>query len=457
MSSRLSDNSIIARKSTREEGYGERTDSDEYEEREAVRKVDLHILPMVFLYYLFSFLDRSNIGNGRLYGLEKDLGMRGNQFQTASSLFFVTYVASEIPSTIWLRTLRPARFINAIAVAWGIIATLTGLTQNYGGFIVCRLLLGAAEGPLFPCLVVYMISFYTRQELAVRFGYLISGAAMAGAVGGLIAYGVGYMDKLHEMRAWRWLLILEGLPSICLGVFGWFFLADGPESAWYLTPAQRGIVVRRRVRDQREASTASAQSLNKADIIAAFKDWKVWAFCVENFGGDIQLFSYSIFLPTIIQSINPDWSTLVVQALTVPCFVWCTVVYFAAAFVSDRIQHRASFILFGFTMSIIGHIMLIAGKSVAVLYLACYVIATGLFILGIALAWLPSNLPRYGKRSAGVAMQIALGNSAGIPAPYVRIFQLCIIYECAYKYSYILAPMGHASYWDMLSLLHSLG
>ena len=339
-----------------------------------------------------------------------------------------------------MKKLRPARFISGIAILWGVIASLTGLTQNYGSLIACRLLLGLAEGPLFPCLIVYLTFFYTRKELAVRIGWLVAGAALAGAVGGLLAYVIGYMDGLHGLRAWRWygfhllprqgkgesssrmyrLLIIEGIPSVCFGVFGWFFLADGPQSAWYLSQAERDLLIHRGTRDQREASTPSAQILQRSDVVAAFKDWKIWAFCLLNFPGDIQLFSYSIFLPTIIKAINPAWSTLNVQALTIPCFVWSMLMYFVAAFISDAIQHRAVFGILGCLMSIIGHAMLIAGKGVAVPYIGCYFIATGIFIVsGIALAWLPSNLPRYGKRATGVGMQLMLGNSAGIAAPYV--------------------------------------
>ena len=112
--------------------------------------------------------------------------------------------ACEVPSTIYLKKLRPARFISGIAILWGIIASLTGLTQNYGSLIACRLLLGLAEGPLFPCMILYLTFFYTRKELAVRFGYLIIGAAVAGAVGGLLAYAIGYMDGVRNLRAWRW-------------------------------------------------------------------------------------------------------------------------------------------------------------------------------------------------------------------------------------------------------------
>lgn len=87
---------------------------------------------------------------------------------------------------------------------WGVIASLTGLVQNYSGLIACRLLLGLVEGPLFPCLILYMTLFYTRKEIAVRFGFLVSGVALAGAVGGLLAYAIGHLDGLQSLRAWRW-------------------------------------------------------------------------------------------------------------------------------------------------------------------------------------------------------------------------------------------------------------
>ena len=167
---------------------------DHVSERKLVRKLDLHIVPVVMLLYLLSFLDRVNIGNARLYGMEKDLGLKGNEYQTAVSLLFVTYILSELPSNLVLKRFRPSRWISFITTSWGIIATLTGLTKNYAGLIVCRLFLGAVEGGLFPGMAIYLTLFYTKREIALRIGYLFVSAALAGALGGLLAYGIGFMD-----------------------------------------------------------------------------------------------------------------------------------------------------------------------------------------------------------------------------------------------------------------------
>ena len=233
--------------------------------------------------------------------------------------------------------------------------------------------------------------------------------------------------KLFQLIIPSRLLIIEGIPAIGLGLFGWFFLADSPSSAWYLNPSQRQLIIARSTRDEREASTPSAQTLQGSDVLAALKDWKIWTFCLMNFPADIQLFSYSIFLPTIIKAVNPAWSSLYVQALTIPCFAWSAIVYFLTALVSDAMQHRAVFGIVGAFASIVGHVMLIAGRGVAVPYLGCFFIATGIYVVsGLALAWLPTNLPRYGKRSTAIGMQLMLGNSAGIAAPYVSFRPLLL-------------------------------
>ena len=100
--------------------------------------------------------------------------------------------------------------------------------------------------------------------------------------------------------------------------------------------------------------------------------------------------------------------------------MWSAIVYFIVAAISDALQHRAVFGLLGVIASISGHVMLIAGGGVAVPYIGCFVIATGVFVIsGIAIVWMQSNLPRYGKRSTAVGMQFMIGNSAGIAAPYV--------------------------------------
>jgi MFS family permease len=189
------------------------TEVDYEAEKKLVRKMDKFIVPTVMITYLLCFLDRVNIGNAKLYGLEKDLNMHGMQYQAAVSLLFVTYVLVEIPSNMLLKRFTASRWIAFITAGWGIVATLTGVVQSYGGLIACRLILGLLEGGLFPGLTVYLTMFYTKKELALRIGYLFVSSALAGACGGLLAYGIGFMDGIGGYSGWRWVFIIEGLTT----------------------------------------------------------------------------------------------------------------------------------------------------------------------------------------------------------------------------------------------------
>ena len=393
---------------------------DEEAEKRLIRKLDRWIVPPVMLLYLLSFLDRVNIGNARLYSMEEDLGLKGDQYQIAVSVLFVTYILSELPSNLVIKKFTPSRWLSFITVAWGIVATLTGLTQNVAGLVVCRVILGALEGGLFPGLTIYLTMFYTKREYGLRIGYLFVSAAIAGSLGGLLAYGIGHMDGVAGLRGWRWIMIIEGIPTFVLGVAIWWWLADDPDSAHYLTPEERELIDARMRRQI--GHTKSGDLMHKKDVYAGLKDIKIWLFCIGQFGGDVILYGYSTFLPTIIKGLG-NWSTAEVQALTIPCYALGAISYLTVAVFSDRTQKRAIFpIIFGIICTA-GYAILVSNAPGGAKYFGCFLAATGLYVVvGIPLAWLPSNNPRYGKRTVATGLQLTIGNSAGVPAPFVSSF-----------------------------------
>ncbi len=238
-------------------------------------------------------------------------------------------------------------------------------------------------------MTVYLTLFYTKRELALRVGYLFVSAALAGSVGGLLAYGIGFMDGLDGYRGWRWIFIIEGLPTFVLGIAVFFWLADEPETAYYLSHAERELMV---VRKRRQVGhTASGDQLHKEDVIKAFKDWKVWMFAAGQFGADTMLYGYSTFLPTIIKGLG-DWSTAETQALTVPCYALGAITYLTVAHFSDRFQRRGLAVVPLCLVSIVGYVILMTDVSSGVRYFGCFLVAMGLYVaVGIPLAWLPSS------------------------------------------------------------------
>lgn len=323
----------------------------------------------------------------------------------------------EVPSNLVIKKLTPSRYIASISTIWGVIATLTGITQNYGGLVACRIMLGVIEAGLFPGMMTYLTLFYSKHELALRTGYLFSSAAVAGACGGLLAYAIGYMDGVSGLRGWRWIMIIEGIPTVLLGVLTWFFLADNPETAYYLNEEDRALVVARRSRHL--GQTQSAQKFHWADVKEGALDWKIYAFCIGQFGVDTMLYGYSTFLPTIIKGMG-SWSTPQIQALTIPCYAVGAISYLFVAWLSDRTQRRAIFVCTFTVISVIGYGILISDSSSGVHYFGALLIAIGLYVtVGIPLAWLPTNLPRYGKRTFATGLQLTFGNVSGVMSPFL--------------------------------------
>jgi MFS family permease len=137
--------------------------------RRVLFKLDCYILPPLALLWLANFVDRSNVGNARIAGLEVDTHLKGNQFNVALTIFYISYVLLELPSNLVLKKIGPNRWLPILVIAWGTVTTLSGLIQNFGGFIASRVFLGVCESGLLPGIVLYLSTIYKPHELQLRF------------------------------------------------------------------------------------------------------------------------------------------------------------------------------------------------------------------------------------------------------------------------------------------------
>jgi MFS family permease len=200
---------------------------------------------MLAVLYLLSFLDRGNIGNAKIQGLQTELHLSGSQYNLCATVFFFTYSAFEIPSNLLLKRFRPSIWLPSIMVAWGTVMTLMGLVRNYHGLLVARSFLGVAEAGLYPGVAYYLTMWYCTEELAFRQGLFFSAASVAGAFSGLLAYAIAKMDGVGGYAGWRWIFILEGLLTIVVAVISFFVLYDFPETASFLTTEEKAWVIYR--------------------------------------------------------------------------------------------------------------------------------------------------------------------------------------------------------------------
>lgn len=147
-------------------------------------------------------------GNAAIAGMNEDLDLVGNRLNVAVTLFYVTYIAFEVPASILLKKLRPSRLIPFFIIGWSAVIIGAAFIENYASLIATRLLLGAFESGLFPCLTLYLSMYYKPMEQARRVSYLFVASALSGAFGGLLAYGLTNMHGVRGLAGWRWLFLV---------------------------------------------------------------------------------------------------------------------------------------------------------------------------------------------------------------------------------------------------------
>ncbi|CAI7604041.1 unnamed protein product [Penicillium pancosmium] len=196
-------------------------------EKQLLRKVDTRILPLIVLIYLFNYLDRNSITQARLYGLEKDTGLEGAEYQTAISIFSAGYILMQLPATILMTKLRPSIFLPCCIILWAIVSGCTSAVHSTPGLLMVRFFLGFVEAPFFPGAVYFLSCWYTKREIGVRMALLICGILLSNAFAGLISAGIlSAMEGVGNLASWRWLFIIEGLATLILGLIGLFILPD---------------------------------------------------------------------------------------------------------------------------------------------------------------------------------------------------------------------------------------
>ncbi|KAF2850267.1 MFS general substrate transporter [Plenodomus tracheiphilus IPT5] len=398
------------------------------DEKAILRKMDLRLIPMLALLYLLSFLDRGNIGNAKIEGLQEDLNMSGAQYNWCLTVFFFTYAAFEVPSNLLLKKLRPSIWLPTIMVAWGVVMTLMGIVQNYHGLLTARIFLGVTEAGLFPGVAYYITMWYCRHEAQFRQALFFSAASIAGAFSGLLAFGIAHMDGVGGLEGWRWIFILEGLLTVVVAVMAYFCLYDFPETASFLTEEERKFVVwRLKFQGQGEDEGVREGGIERVMVPqddtfqwkfvkAAFLDWQIWTNIWVYWGIVCPLYGISLFLPTIIRGLGYTSSTA--QLLTVPIYITASVLAVVVAYYSDKVGKRYPFILVCLCIMAVGFIMCIAGGSVpGLVYAGVFIAASALYAAFPGnITWLSNNLAGSTKRATGQAIQIAVGNLAGAMA-----------------------------------------
>ncbi|KAI6093398.1 MFS general substrate transporter [Hypoxylon rubiginosum] len=386
-------------------------------ERKLVWRQDKRIVPLAASIYFLCYLDRSNIGNARVLNsstkndMQTETGTTADSFNIALMIFLVGYFLFEVPSNILLKKLRPSRWLAFLMFSWGAVTIGLGGVHNFAAMTGVRFLLGCVEAGLFPGLVYYLTFWYKTDERSVRVAFILASATLAGAFGGAIAYGVGHMNQISGLSAWRWLFILEGIPSCLSAVLVWFFLPDYPERASWLSESEKDLAAHRLYH---EGAKGSASSLTWADVKSTLTDWRLYGHYAIYFAISLPFSSLSLFSPSIVAGLG--YHDLEAQLFTVPPWAVAYVVQVITAWSADHFNARAYHCA---AAAVVGAAGFLAS---ALLPADAYSHRYGCLIVGTAgafssippmLGWLTSNMFSTASIGLAIALNVSIGAGLG--------------------------------------------
>lgn len=328
-----------------------------------------------------------------------------------------SYAFFEIPSNILLKRLTPSKWFGTITVLVGACMLSQGVVKSYGGLLATRFCLGIAEAGLFPGANVVLAGWYPRKKFGLRAAIFFSAATVSGAFGGLLSVGLSKIragEYSGTDDGWRWIFIVIGLLTSVAGILSFWICPDFPDTARFLNEQEKAWVIATLQQDQQ--ASAAGEAFSWRNVFKAIFDFKSVIGSLIYCGADGPLYAFSVFTPTIVQSLG-TWNSVQSNLLTVPIYVWACLVTIGVGFFADRKGHRAAINLVFFPIGIIGYIILIAAdphKVSGVSYFGIYLAATGIYpMIPNTIALTGSSIEGAYKRSVVMAWIISFGNING--------------------------------------------
>ncbi|KAJ9075766.1 hypothetical protein DSO57_1032570 [Entomophthora muscae] len=385
------------------------------EERALVRKLDLRILPLACFIYTLCFLDRVSIGHARLYKIEADLGLSQYQYSWTMSIFFIGYILFEIPSNLMMKKASPPRWISRIMVSWGVVTVCMACVSDFDGMLAARFFLGVAEAGLFPGLIFYLSFWYTRKEQGFRIALLMASTNMAGVIGGPIAYSVAGLQGVWGMKGWQWLFIVEGVPTVLMGIATWWILPATPNHAPWLSASEHMLLEHRLQKDYVDLDISRFEM---REFVGVFTDYKTYMFVILFAGINCPAYSMAMLMPTIVNGFG--FSVFNTMLLTSPPNIFSLAMVLLVAWNSDRVLERGFHIMACTMVGICGFVVLAFTSNIAVKYTTVIILNGGVnSLLPLIISWTSNSVRGSTRAATTAALIVASGNAAGFAAPYL--------------------------------------
>lgn len=369
------------------------------------------LIPFMAAMYVASFLDRVNISFAAL-SMNQDLGFSPEIFGFASGIFFWGYFFFEVPSNLMLQRFGARLWMCRICVTWGVLSMMTAFVTEPVSFCVLRFLLGAAEAGLFPGMVLYMTYWFPAATRARFIALFLAGVPLAVVIGGPVSGALLGLEGLG-LRGWQWMLILEGIPSLVIGVATLWMLPDGPAKTKWLTEDEKRLITARLADDTRADAKLGALHGFK-EMLA---DKRVWLLMIPDFSIVIALYGLNLWQPQMVKAMG--YSNLETGFIVALPYLLAMGAMVALGWSSDRRGERPGHIAFGALMGAAGLLGAVWFDHHALVIASLCLACSGIYA-ALAVFWtLPALLLRGTAAAAGLALINSFANLGGFFGPYV--------------------------------------
>jgi ACS family tartrate transporter-like MFS transporter len=380
-------------------------------ETSTIRAISWRLIPFLVLAYFFSYLDRVNLGFAALT-MNAELKFSPTVFAWGAGIFFIGYFIFEVPSNLALEKFGASRWIARIMVTWGIISALMALVSGVWSFYGLRFLLGVAEAGFFPGIILYLTYWYPAEYRARFLAAFAVAVPVSSVIGAPISGLLLGLDGAMGFKGWQWLFIIEGIPSVLLGIVTWFYLTDRPAKADWLTAEQKAWLSAKL-----ESEIAAKQAAKHLTLGQALASPKVITLSLIYFGFVGALYGMQFWLPQIIKAFGfTNAQTGFVAAVP---YLFGTVAMILWARHSDATRERVAHVglpllLTAVALGICGYMDNPYVTMVALIVAAIGIFGTFAVFWTLPTAWLS------GTAAAGaIALINSVGNLAGFGGPYL--------------------------------------
>ena len=371
----------------------------------------LRLIPFLFFCYVVAYLDRVNVGFAKLQMLA-DLRMSDTTYGIGAGIFFIGYFVFEVPSNLILHRVGARVWIARIMVTWGVLSMLMMFVTGPVTFYLVRFLLGVAEAGFFPGIVLYLTHWYPSSRRARIISMFLTGVAISGVIGGpLSGWILHTMSGVRGLAGWQWLFLLEGIPSLVMGVATYLYLPDSLERAAWLPDDERRRL-QQNLRDE-------ASGEEHGSVFATLRNPRVILYAGISFSFVMGLYGISFWLPQLIRSMGVQDAGRIGVLSGIPSGV-AAIVMVVLGWSSDRTGDRRWHLVGGAALGATGLIVAGLFGGHLVIGLAAMSAAMAGSLSNIALFWtLPTAALRGTSAAAGIAAINSIGNLAGFLSPYL--------------------------------------